>query len=97
MAVLESKTVPSSLRQHGLLLIASALNTWGGSVFSCVPFLSLLQEEEEESLLVYVCHSTGKYEGVEGEMQQWRKGDCAGLGAINSRVSRSCVDFLILR
>uniref|UniRef100_A0A8C9F7Q4 RAB1A, member RAS oncogene family n=1 Tax=Pavo cristatus TaxID=9049 RepID=A0A8C9F7Q4_PAVCR len=37
---LESETVPSSLRQHGLHLIASALNTWSGSAFSCVPFLS---------------------------------------------------------
>lgn len=47
--------------------------------------------------MVYVGHSEGKYKGVEGEMQQGRKSDCTGLGAMNSRVSRSCVDFLILR
>lgn len=59
-----------------------------------MPFLSLLQEEEEESLMVCVGHSGGKYKGVEGETQQGRKGDCTGLGAMNSRVSRSCVTSL---
>lgn len=68
-----------------------------GLVMLSAECLFSLLEEEEESLMVYVGHSAGKYKGVEGEMQQWRKGDCAGLGAMNSRVSRSGVDFLVLR